>query len=686
MFVRRIQAIPIFMALLAMCWIWFAPWQPKVFYGDDLDNLLAFYRGEFASSWSQALTSVYLDKFRPVFAGVMHLLFSLFGSRIEGYLTVNLTLHALSGTLVYFLAVAFGVRKWWVAGGVALAFVLCRFSLYQVTQVTGLLEGVATLLFLCMLLSLVRASKQGSWPWSLFAFLFAAAATFTHERYIVVLPWLVVAFMLLPGTASSSRGQKLGLAALCISAVVLNVIYKLVFSAGHFFVGTGGTHMDFAPARVLDHLGQAFLSIFGFNHGPNYLVGANWSELPYMSGWILAGTMSLAFAMLMWNALCQSDKESHVENPLSERVWGGLLASLAILLLVPPMLTIRMEQRWELQPFILLLLLLAWAYGRSSEGRMQRRRNIAVIAVAAFSLASAGIDLLYSHFNKRIYMFASAGVAALVQRDVVAGAPDVVPARLVFLLSKDHCDWTLRQGSFFRIYADGDRPIDCVESLADVAVGAGTRIYADTGDHLVDVTAEWQKNASERTAISFDFVQAFDHGVINDTRAMDTPSGRGAVRLNWDSTVGKQATLVLLSGFSYRFDNVQFRKGDELRFGLAMLFPAPQAAIASVEIRDGRGQLIKRYSQDLRPAIKGARTEFQPVAISFDGRAEEEVSVIFSAISTGEDKTGQWVGFALPRVVQALVARARENAEHTSPRLNTPSDAPLRIGTSPHAR
>lgn len=660
-------AILIFTVFLIVSWVRFTPWWPSVFYGDDLSNLIGFYRGEFASSWHQALTSVYADKFRPVFTSAMYILFSSFGQSIEGYLSVNMLVHALSGVLIFFSTSHLSTRNWVLAFGLSLAFVLSRLSIYQVTQVTGLIEGLGNLFFLCMLLSLIRASTQSSWRWSLFAFLFAVVASLTHERYIVVLPWLMISFMLLPGLASFPSRNKLSFAALCVSAVAVNVLYKLVFGPGHFFVGTGGTNMDFVPSRTIENLMQALLSIFGFNHGPDYLVGAEWNVLPYNSGWILAGAMSISFVVSIGMALFPSQKKRFAESALSGGAWGGLLVLLAIMILVPPVLTIRMEQRWELQPFILLLLILAWAYGRSCERWGQWGRNVAISAIAVFSVASASLDVQLSHYFDRIFLFSSEKVAAIVKRDVVANKPDDVPEHVVFLLSNDHCYWTLINGDFFWVYAKKHRTVSCVESLADVVPNEKASIYTFRNEHLANITEEFAKTFQERAATSFDFLQAFDRGVINDTRPVSTPSGLGVMRMNWDSTVDMQATLVLLSNFSYRFDKVRMRKGDELRFGLAMLYSAPQEATASVEIRDSSGRLIKRYTQDVRPPIKGTRAEFQPVAISFDEIAEQDVSVIFSAMPSGDDTSGQWVGFSKPRLINASAIPAREIAKHKTP-------------------
>ena len=147
----------------------FSPWMPKVFFGDDLANLLAYKAGNFASSLSQALGSAYWYKYRPVFATIMWILYGSFGSIIWPYLLVNLLIQGLNATLVFAITRRLSRGNWLVSLAIALAVVTSRFALYQVTQVTGLVEGVALLCFLGMVYCVIRASESEGhalrWSW-----------------------------------------------------------------------------------------------------------------------------------------------------------------------------------------------------------------------------------------------------------------------------------------------------------------------------------------------------------------------------------------------------------------------------------------------------------------------------------------------------------------------------------------
>jgi hypothetical protein len=645
----------VFAVLLVAAWWRFAPWMPAVFFGDDLDNLLAFRAGALASTWHQALAGVYLEKYRPVFAAVLHLEFTSFGDRIAAYLAVNLFIQAVAGTLLFLAARLLGGSAW-VAASLALAFVVSRLALYQVSQVTGVLEGLGTVWFLAMLVSLVRAAAdpRAAWRWGLLAVAAAFLAVHTHERYIVVLPWLALAVLVLPGLRPLPAARKAGLVALCAAAAAFNVIYKLAVAGGSFLVGTGGTQIDFDLMRMVRHAGEAVLSVFGFNDGPAYLVGAEWTELPWFSGWILPGTLSLGLLALL--ALGSRTRASTAAAASfawrTDPAWAWLLGALALVLLVPPLTTIRLEQRWLVQPFALLLVLTAWAAGRAGVRVGPAPAGILVAAVAA---ASISLDLLLSLHFGQIFFVNSGRVAALAQRDI-AMRDSGTAAPLALLLPQEHCEWTLRAGRFFEVYGGQARPVHCFATLsaaADARLADTTRLYASSGTALRDVTKDWRKSFGPAERVGFAFLSAFEQGKINDPRRVDTPSSRGVVRMPWDTTIGPRETLVLVSGFTYRFDDVPVRAGDDLRFGLSMLYPAPQRARASVTVLDVRGMQRQQYAVDLIPPAAGEKVSFSPVSLPLAEYPEGRMSVVFSAMPTGNNADAQWVGFAEPRVVHA---------------------------------
>lgn len=670
---RLATAAVVFAGLLAAASWRFRPWMPSVFFGDDLDNLLAFRAGAFASTWWQALTGVYVDKYRPVFAAVLKLEFTGFGDRIGGYLAVNLLLHALSGTLLFQAArLLAGSRM--VAALLALAFVASRLALYQVTQVTGVLEGLGTVWFLAMLVSLLRASADPhmAWRWSLVAVAAAFLAVHTHERYIVVLPWLALAFLVLSGLRRLPEWRKAVLVALCAATAAFNVLYKLAVAHGAFLVGTGGTHIAFEPLRIIRHAGEALLSVFGFNTGPSYLVGAAWRSLPWCIGWLLPGILVLGLIALL--VLAARTTTSSPPDPAytqhAHPEWAWLLAALAVLVLVPPLATIRLEQRWLLQPFALLLLLLAWAAGRA---RLRVGGAGIATLVATVAGASIALDLLLSAHFGQIFFVYSGRVAALVERDI-ASRPSGTAGPVALLLPQEHCDWTLRQGRFFEVYGGQARTVRCFASLSeanDAGLGDNTRLYAISGTGLADVTAEWRRIFAKAELLRFDFLRAFEQGRINDPRPVDTPSSRGVVRMPWDTTIGPRQALVLISGFSYRFDDVPARAGDELRFGVSMLYPAPERARASVTVLDASGVQRQQFAVDLVPPRPGEKVSFSPVSVPLSVLAQGRMTVVFSAMPTGHNADAQWVGFSEPRIVHGSAA-----ADRPSPPLRESATTP----------
>jgi len=652
-------ALVLVFALALMATLWrFLPWIPHAFFGDDLYNYLAYKDGFFPEGVAQALTTAFAEKYRPVFVWALSFLFGTFGDRVLPYMAVNMLLHALNATLVFAIARRLGNGQWLVPLVIAVAVATSRFALYQVTQITGLLEGVALMLFLCMTYCVVRASEAGiasagRWLW------LAVAAAFlvihTHERYVVVAVWLGCALVLLPSLRALPRARWLALLFGCGALILFNLLFKTQVLRMPFFVGTGDTHLEFDLLRVVEHLRQAALSIFGFNEGPGYLVGARTAWEKVSPAWVLAAAFSLIWLLAFASAVRATVHDKGAVGtapPRPAATWPLLLLGLAGMLLVPPLVTIRIEQRWLFEPFILVLLVFAWACGT----RRHPASPPTWILALGIGLTSLASDSLIARSFGEIFFVSGGQFAKVAKRDIA----DKDPGRstpVALIANADNCNWTLLKGGFFRLYGGTRRTVVCFDSMDEIQkfeFESGTRIYgvASSPLRLMDVTDEATGMLTPiGSVVTTDFLALFPQGRINDATKVDSPSGRGAMMLAPESMLGRQETLTLISGFSYRYDDVSVKPGAVLRFGITMLHPTAESARATVRVDEPGAPPHILYSEELVPPRAGEKLRFKQVAIPLEALAAKNVSFTFGLeTAPGKDQTGHWAAFSAPRI------------------------------------
>ncbi|MBB1635725.1 hypothetical protein [Cupriavidus sp. UME77] len=447
------------LVIVGVTYLRFAPWLPSAFYGDDLYNLLATRPGgDFAHSWMQALAGVFYEKYRPVFVTIWFALARIFNEDLRAFLIFNGVVHTLNATIFYFLALALSNRNRTASLFLTLVFASSRFALYQVTQGTGPVESVALTFFLLMLLAIVQALRQperSRWQWmALGALIFAM---YTHERYLAASPWLAAVLFVLALKQPGRRAATFVPAALSLLTPAFNFLVKTSLLDSSFFVGTGSTHLSLNIGASIDRFLQALLSIIGINHGPDFLAGhdviSGFMAGNNMDGGVLAASalvLGLWIRTVIWAASATRTNEP-------DRIYILVfLLGLLILILVPPALTIRMEQRWLYAPFCLFLLGFAWACGT-----VNSRVLLPTIASVIACLCLFGIDTYMQRYFQNIYMMSSSAAATLAKRDIVDSKAAPKGAPLLLLASTDHCKWTFIEGRFFELYEGVPRQVYC---------------------------------------------------------------------------------------------------------------------------------------------------------------------------------------------------------------------------------
>ena len=455
---------------MAVAYWRFAPWEPKIIFADDLANLWSFYDGYFASTIQQALLQSFVEKYRPVFQLICYFLFSEFDKTLWMYLAFNLFMQGINCVLFFIIAEKLAKDKFVVPFFLTLAFSTSRLALYQVTQVTGSVESVALTFFLitlyAVLQSLITPSPK---PWQWIALLAITFAIYTHERYIVVIPWLAL-ILFFTGLAASKLAGRSILVLACIAIIGSNYLIKVSLLHIPFFVGTGGSHITVNLDMIITHIQEAFFSIFGFNTGPGYLIGAPISLNPAIPGqlllpWLMALLFSLSFLFVNTLGIFTSTKT--IKNNFCYVLAGILLTSL---LLIPPIFTIRVEGRWEYTPFMLILLSLAWSYGLPKQ---ISNKIIGIICIVA-SLSSILVDNAIcksfgiSKWWGGVYMVAGAKFSEAVFKDIM---PHFIlnqhSNKLLLLADNNSCDSVVAL-KFFEFYTKRKAILYCAKTENDL--------------------------------------------------------------------------------------------------------------------------------------------------------------------------------------------------------------------------
>ena len=648
--------ITLYLLFVVAIWLRYRGWMFPYLYGDDLSYYMDFLSRRCATPPEEILTGICQDRFRPVASATVIFFMHLFGGKMLGYQVADGLIQALNGMMVFLLAHRLSRGNMLASLGIALIAVASRFATYHATQVIAPVESVTLLFALVAVYSVVRADADATkaWRWAWLAIGAAFMAIHTHERFAVLSVWLVGAFVLIPAIRSLG-GLRLAILIATSTAIPLFYIaYKALMFRTSFMIGTGGTNIEFELPRILVHFRHALLSLLGFNQGPDYLVGTSVSpgaNLPFF----LALVFACSLLYLLWKGLSARYDADSAQGHRPECLWRLaesfrwpiLLATLMAFLLFPTLLTIHLEQRWIYAPFIMLLLSAAWA-----SGRFDRARSVAVVCV--MTIASLALDTAIMRHYDRFFLVYMSSFAARVKTEIIDPDPGAVGG-VALLAPEANCSWALAGGQFFRVYGGKFRPVYCHDSLESVAdaseLPADTRVYATDGGRFVDMTAEVARIREERRNLRFDFLKSFDSGTLLNPDLIRLPNP-GASILPWQPASGPAVvSLTVISGFSYRYDDIEISGDDNLLLAVGVVYPGREPARAIIRARGTDGPSEVLLDRMLSPPPEGTPPSFSAVTIPLARFGGERISIEFATETPGNDPTGHWIAFVEPRII-----------------------------------
>ncbi len=512
-----------FILIPVIIFLYFLNWKTDVIYGDDL----YVYKDYFDAGRRLAkvnMSTIY-EKYRPVHDMVVALLIRLCNKNIFSYYVFNVLVQAINAVIFARIAQLF-IKSVYFCALLGLMIGISRFSYYNITQLFngGALEGMAMTFFLLSLFFVLKAitdkklTEANVKNNALYSILFANLSLYTHERYIVILPFLILVFTLTKRFKILPLRKRIDLSFLVFVSLLLNVLIKKVVFSMPFFVGTGGSKIEFSLERATGYIHDGLLSIIQINSGPDYLSGMHFNGLPALNKGLVITVVAFTFVVILsWlgitifkaiNKPKPINKQSTDQFHTSAGMMLFLLGALFFLFLIPAVITIRLEQRWLQASYSVFILMLIIAI---SDLNLSKNKwlSYSILLITTISVIND-----YMYLNKGIqylYLTGAQNAASLFEKGL---KNDEIHTRTrnIYIVEKARNTndengllWALGNGYIFDFYKYNTMGILFVDSVYE-----RMKSVNDTNlkrfnpsadeivllkDHIIDLTSDYEKDS-----------------------------------------------------------------------------------------------------------------------------------------------------------------------------------------------
>jgi len=471
---KNYYLIAFLIAIPIIIYLYFLKWETVSAYGDDL-YVFKNYSG--LDNFSDKINlPVNFGKYRPVQGLGIYILIEWFQKNLHAYYLFNIGVQTII-TLLFAMLLNLFLKSQYFSLFFSLIIGLSRFSYFNISQLLngGALEGLAMAFFLASLYFLLRVvvkddlsmtQKQRGLIWSV---VFANLSMYTHERYILMLPFIALTIFLLPSLKALSQKNKIGIILFAVVSIILNVVVKKDIYSLPFFTGTAGTNIDFSFSSAFSFFGDAILSLLQINSGPEYLAGISFSSLPLLNQ-ILAITLTVSILLIfvVYLVRVRSFFVLKQKNRKISFYTFLLLSALAILFLLPAVITIRLEPRWLQACFSLFILLVVIAFNNLEfKSSLIKNYLFSVFIILFFT-----VDATYFIKGiKNLSMTTSLHLASKFENAIKKGLIHQSTQKIyIWEMKKDEntetaIKWILADGYFFNFYQGKEKNIYFVDSI-----------------------------------------------------------------------------------------------------------------------------------------------------------------------------------------------------------------------------
>ncbi len=482
-----------FLGLGIIIYLYFLKWKNVSFHDDDLFVLKSY--GEASGFWGKVNMATSIGIFRPFQGLSIYFLVETFSKNLDLYYLYNVLFQTINAFLFARVLDIF-LRSPYLSLFISLILGLSRYCYYNIVQLYGggALEGLALMFFLLFLhitlrtLTQENASIKEQRNGLLLALLYANFCMYTHERYAVLLPFIILLVLLFPSIKSIGWRNRVLIIGLGICSIALPLLIKKYYFSMQLFMGTGYTSISFSFSSILSFLISAILSVFQINTGPEYLSGIPFSSLSTTNKFFLYlfAASTLFFLLYYLYRTWKTFRVRHIAylriqqarlrkkfaaNTHRSGIRFYVFIALTILffmLLAPAVIQIRIELRWleaPLATFILMVIIAISGY---------KFRSISIRNAALLIFTSLFIWLDYCYLDqgaKNLYFSTAARIGETFYNAIKNNVIHKNNTHLYIWENHRNPDregeitWALAGGYFFKLYSNKQPQIIYIDSL-----------------------------------------------------------------------------------------------------------------------------------------------------------------------------------------------------------------------------
>jgi hypothetical protein len=421
-------------------------------WGDDLLRFVYFHGIHNIKQFvRQSFLSLSLGKYRPVTEMLLGIDYMITGYNPEFFRIINIILNFVLTATLFFLVREI-TKKWWTGFIIALVYLTNRFNYYNVYTMHGVFEVFCLILLGLIVIQAVKFIRDNDNNAIWLALILNFILIFTYERYIVLVPCIILAGFLNRKIDNPFRIliSKLALLPFFIQFMILQT-YN-----GQYFIGTERENIFSDIGLKLHNLRICILNAAGipvFSDDEYFQIGYDYNGLPIILKIFIVAAILLSlifFAFYIFKLIKNFKKGKINLSFMNADVFIFLLSVFAMMWLAGSM-TVRVELRFIVPIFMLSLVLIAFIFDKISV-----RQLIPVSFLILLSVLFISANIYYkSNLSDKLGYFNCQLLADDLYSKTVEKQGKHFLRNDIYLVGPDWLDWWSGYGSYFsQFYPD----------------------------------------------------------------------------------------------------------------------------------------------------------------------------------------------------------------------------------------